>query len=99
MPFAIYTKDRPEAQAVRAEHRAAHYEYLQAHSAQLIASGGLQDEAGQQMIGGLIILDVENRADVDRFVDNDPFTRAGLFEQVDVVRWKMAFFDGQRVMP
>ncbi|WP_311970354.1 YciI family protein [Pseudomonas baltica] len=97
MPFAIYTKDRPGAQAVRAEHRAAHYQYLQAHCAQLIASGGLQDEAGEVMIGGLIIIDLDTRAEVDRFVAGDPFTQAGLFEQLDVVPWKMAFFNGVRV--
>ncbi|EIK93739.1 YciI-like protein [Pseudomonas sp. M47T1] len=97
MPFAIYTRDRPGAQAVRAEHRAAHYAYLQAHCAHLIASGGLQDEGGEVMIGGLIIIDFDTRAEVDRFVAGDPFTQAGLFEQLEVVPWKMAFFDGARV--
>lgn len=97
MPFAIYTKDKPGAQAVRAEHRAAHYQYLQDHCAQLIASGGLHDEGATVMNGGLIIIDVDTRAEVERFVAGDPFTQAGLFEKVDVVRWKMAFFDGARV--
>ena len=32
-----------------------------------------------------------------KFVEEDPFTIAGLFEEVDIVRWKIAFFDGRRV--
>lgn len=97
MAFAIYSQDKPAHQHVRDEHRAAHYAYLEQHSALLIASGGLQDDAGQTMIGSVIILDVETREEASRFVDGDPFTRAGLAERVEIVRWKKAFFDGKRV--
>ncbi|MEC9356373.1 MAG: YciI family protein [Pseudomonadota bacterium] len=97
MAFAIYTRDKPGHQPVRDAHRAAHYAYLQQHQHRLIASGGLQDDAGAEMLGGLIIIDVDTVEAVRKFVEEDPFTIAGLFEEVDIVRWKIAFFDGRRV--
>jgi hypothetical protein len=97
MAFAIYTRDKPGHKAVRDQHRAAHYAYLQSHALRLIASGGLQDDAGERMLGGLIIIDVDTAEEARKFVDDDPFTRANLFGQVDIVRWKKVFFDGKRV--
>ena len=97
MAFAIYTRDKAGHKAVRDEYRAAHYAYLQQNQHRLIASGGLQDDAGIEMFGGLIIIDVDSLDEVRDFVDHDPFTIADLFEKVDIVRWKIAFFDGKRV--
>jgi uncharacterized protein YciI len=95
--FAIYTRDKAGHKALRDEHRAAHYAYLQQHQHRLIASGGLQDDDGVEMLGGLIIIDVDSLDEVREFVDHDPFTIAKLFDRVDIVRWKIAFFDGKRV--
>lgn len=97
MAYMIYTCDKPQHKQVRDEFREAHYAYLMAHKHLLIASGGLQDDSAQSILGGLIVLDVDTLDEVQAFVESDPFTRAGLFERVEVVRWKMAFFDGERV--
>ena len=97
MAFAIITFDKPDHAHVRDQHRAAHYEFLQQHQAKLIASGGLQDDAGEQMRGGLILLVVETVVQAWDFVRSDPFTTAALFARVEVVRWKKAFFDGRRI--
>ncbi|MDP3138771.1 MAG: YciI family protein [Burkholderiaceae bacterium] len=99
MPYMIYTVDKPDSRAVRDAHRAAHYEFLQRHQKRLIASGGLQDDAGEVFNGGTILLDVDTRQEAQAFVDEDPFTHAGLAQTVVITRWKMAFFDGARVAP
>ena len=31
-------------------------------------------------------------------VDNDPFTKGGLFESVHVQRWRKSFFDGKKLI-
>ena len=59
MAFLIYTLDKPGTDALRAQHRAAHYAYLETWVLRLIASGGLQDDAGQRFIGAAILLDCE----------------------------------------
>jgi uncharacterized protein YciI len=33
------------------------------------------------------VVEADSLADVKRFHDNDPFSRAGLFERADVVMW------------
>ena len=43
------------------------------------------------MNGSLLIVDFPDRAAVNAFVDADPYTSAGLFESVDIKRWKMVF--------
>ncbi len=94
MPYFIYTTDREGGEAIRDEHRAAHIGYLESVQAHLIASGGVQDETGK-FVGGLIIVDYETRAEVDEFIANDPFDKAGLFGSVTVSRWRQTFLHGR----
>lgn len=97
MAFLILTFDKPEHGHVRDAHRSAHYAHLEAHMAKLIASGGLRDSADEVFIGGAIMLDVDTRAEAELFAETDPFAQAGLFERVEIVRWRPAFLAGQRV--
>lgn len=95
MAYLIFTRDRSDGKPIRDANRAEHYAYLQAHQHRLIASGGVQGENGQ-FIGGAIILDVDTLDEAKAFVDADPFSRAGLFEDVIVARWAQAFLDGRQ---
>ena|ERR1700712_492082 len=97
MAFMIYTLDKSGHEHVRDEHRAAHYDHLQAHQSRLIASGGLRDEGDVNIIGGAIFFDTDSREEVDRFVAEDPFTKAGLFETTHITRWRAAFIEGRSV--
>lgn len=97
MAFLILTIDKPDSADIRAQFRAQHYAFLEAQVDRLIASGGLQDDAGATFVGAAILLDCETRAEAETFVEQDPFTAAGLFETVQIVRWKKAFLDGRRV--
>lgn len=99
MPYMIYSVDKPDSTSIRDEHRAAHYAFLQRHAQRLIASGGLQDDRGESFIGSTILLDVETREEAQAFVDEDPFTKAGLAHSVVIARWKKAFLNGERVLP
>ncbi|MBA4222528.1 MAG: hypothetical protein C0458_17500 [Methylobacterium sp.] len=96
MAYLILTRDRADGAAIRNAHRAEHYAYLQASQHRLIASGGIQDEDGR-FVGGSIILDVDTLTDAKAFANGDPFSKAGLFDEVLVVRWIKAFFDGKQV--
>jgi uncharacterized protein YciI len=97
MAFMIYSVDKPDSKHIRDEHRAAHYAFLEAHKHLLLASGGLQNDAGDEFIGSVILLDVDTRADAQDFVDQDPFTKAGLAQSLIIERWKKAFLNGQRI--
>jgi uncharacterized protein len=98
MPYAIQTVDKPDGASVRASTRAAHLEYLTKNQHMLLAGGALTDDAGNGGHGGILIIDTDDRAVAERFIADDPFTRAGLFKQVTVTRWRKAFFNKERLI-
>ncbi len=97
MPFAIITRDKLGT-SLREEYRAAHYAYLEANLPRLIASGGLRDSLDEAFIGGLIVYDTESEEEARAFAASDPFTKAGLFESVEIIRWRAAFMNAARVL-
>jgi uncharacterized protein YciI len=98
MPFIIETFDKPDHKARRLAARDAHLDFLEASKALLLACGAKLDEAGDAT-GGLYIVDVESPAEAEAFIARDPFTEAGLFERVQVTRWRKAFLDGKGYLP
>ncbi len=98
MPYAIQTKDKAGSSQIRADNRAVHIEYLTANKSLLLAAGALIEDDGTGGNGGLLIVDTDDRKEAQRFIDNDPFTKAGLFEKVTVTRWRKAFFDKVRLI-
>lgn len=98
MPYAIQTIDKPGSAEVRAAARPAHLEYLTANQHLLLAAGALIDDDGTGGHGGVLLVDTEDRAAAERFIAEDPFTKAGLFEKVTVTRWRKAFFDKKKLV-
>ncbi len=99
MPYMILTFDKPGHEHVRDATRAQHLEYLEANVDKLVAGGGLLTDAADSVIGGLILLDVDTAEEAQAFIASDPFTATGMFERVEVVRWRPSFFDFKRLAP
>ena len=99
MPYAIITFDKPDHLHVRTGVRDEHIAYLKRNQDILLAAGGLTDDDGNGGSGGVLLIDTEERAEAERFVEEDPFTKAGLFEKVVVSRWRKAFFNGECLLP
>jgi hypothetical protein len=98
MPYAIQTVDKPGTAEMRATTRASHLEYLTRHKDKLLAAGALIDDDGTGGHGGILIVDTDDRAEAERFIAEDPFTKAGLFQKVTVTRWRKAFFNKERLI-
>jgi uncharacterized protein len=98
MPYAIVTQDKPDHAHIRAQARPAHLDYLTANQHKLLAAGALIDDDGTGGHGGILIIDTDDRAEAERFIADDPFSKAGLFEKVTVTRWRKAFFNKQRLL-
>ena len=94
MPYMIRTHDKPDAAALRAATRAAHLAYLQPFVPRLLAAGGFLHDDGSVAVGGMIIFDTDDRAEAEALVANDPFTLAGVFARVEILRWRKVFFAG-----
>ena len=87
MLVALVAHDKTDATGVRADNRPAHLEYLKAHVEIVNQAGPLLGASGD-MIGSLIILDVEDMAAAQRWAAADPYALAGLFETVTLTEWK-----------
>jgi len=85
MLIALIAKDKAGAQQTRLDNRPAHVEYLK--STGVVSQAGPLLE-GEDMIGSLVILDVEDMAAAQAWADNDPYAKAGLFETVELIPWK-----------
>jgi uncharacterized protein YciI len=98
MPYAIQTKDKAGSEKIRSDNRVAHLEYLTKLEDLILAGSAITDDDGTGGHGGIIIIDTDDRAEAERFVAEDPFTKAGLFETATVTRWRKAFFNKERLV-
>lgn len=85
MLVALMAKDKPDALQTRLDNREAHVDYLKS-SGTVVQAGPFLDEAGQ-MIGSLIILDVPDMEAARQWCTFDPYTKADLFQSVELIRW------------
>jgi len=93
MPYLIDATDKPDGTELRLKTRPAHLEFLKASLPKLLAAGAKLSDDGTTSWGSAYIVDVETRAEAEAFINADPFTRAGLFETVNITRWRKGFFD------
>lgn len=99
MAYLILTFDRAGHEHVRDATRQKHLEYLEANVDRVIAGGGLFNDEATSVVGGLLLVDVPSRESAESFVAGDPFTHAELFARIEIMRWRMSFFDFQRIYP
>ncbi len=86
MRYALMCTDKAEALQTRLDNREAHLAYI-AETGVVEMAGPLLDEA-DKMIGSLIIIEVETRADAEAWATNDPYAKAGLFAKTRIEAWK-----------
>ena len=71
---------------IRMENRPAHVEYLKSTSHVHLAGPLIDSDGG--MCGSMIVLDVPDMAAADAWAANDPYAKAGLFQNVTLTEWK-----------
>lgn len=72
-----------------------HIDYLRSQQDILVISGATTSDDGTQFVGSLLIVNVKTRAEAQAFVDGDPFTQAGMFTSVTIVRMNKGEFNPQ----
>ena len=85
MLVALIAHDKANHLDVRTQNRAAHLEYIKS-SGVVSQAGPFLDESGN-MIGSLIVLEVDDFLDAQNWAKDDPYAKAGLFESVQLIRW------------
>jgi len=85
MLVALIGRDKPGALQTRLDNREAHVAYLKASG--VVSQAGPLLDAGGQMIGSMVILDVPDLETAQGWAAADPYAKAGLFETVDLIPW------------
>lgn len=85
MLIAFIGKDKAGALQTRLDNRDAHVAYLK-ETGVVTYAGPLLD-ADEQMCGSLVVLDVADMAAAEQWATGDPYAKAGLFEQTELIRW------------
>ena len=53
-----------------------------------IVRGPLWSDSGDEWVGSEFVIELRDRAAVDGFLAAEPYTQAGLYERVDIHRWR-----------
>ena len=79
MIFVFHLLDRADAGELRLRVRPEHKAYLAAVADRIAFAGPLTSDDGQTMIGSLLAMDFDSRAAALAWLDQEPFTRAGVY--------------------
>lgn len=84
MLWSIYCLDKPNVDALRAEVRKDHSRHLNSGALPIVLKGPLVADDGKTSVGSLIVVEAEDRAAVETFVHDDPFSRHGIWGDVAI---------------
>ena len=85
MQFIIRAYDGEGMLAKRMEVRPRHLEGIERIREHVICAGGLLDEEGK-MKGSVLIMEYENREQLDQYLANEPYVQEHLWEKIEVER-------------
>ncbi|WP_338870883.1 YciI family protein [Spirosoma sp. SC4-14] len=93
MQYVIHAYDHTDAQALdrRMAARPAHFDFVRALKAkgQFLLGGALLDVAGN-MIGSMLLLDMETEDQLTDYLKTDPYIVQGVWDKVDVKPFRKA---------
>jgi uncharacterized protein YciI len=82
MLFAIYMLDKANSQQLRADTGKEHAAYMAANEGGMRMGGPLCADDNKTMIGSVVIKEFIDREAAEKFIANEPYNKAGLFEMV-----------------
>ena len=94
MAYLIYAIDRDNVDSKRENLRSAHRAHLKSAGSKLLESGALLSDDGTKIIGGITLLDTDNKNEAEEFANNDPYSINNIRKQVYIVRWRRRWVDG-----
>jgi Uncharacterized protein conserved in bacteria len=83
--FTLICTDKADHEPLRKANREAHLAYLNTTGVTQMAGPFL---SGGVMTGSLVVIEVADRAAAEAFAKDDPYAKAGLFDNVRIEEWK-----------
>lgn len=90
MQFVVFATDKQGMIGLRECTRPQHRIYLRnpgGHDVRVLLAGPTLERIGTQMNGTLLVIEAASVEAVSRFVAEDPYAKAGLFEHVEIRPW------------
>jgi uncharacterized protein YciI len=87
MLFCLHIQDKPDRVETRKQFVDEHRAYQKDCSVDVTLSGPLLAEDGGTMIGSIFFIEAPDRAGVDKFIANDPFTRNNVWGESVLTRF------------
>ena len=81
MIFTIFLMDKPGTADLRAQIRPEHRAYLAKQADRMAFAGPLTSDDGKTTLGSLLVMDFENRHELENWLKEEPFTVAGVYEK------------------
>ncbi|MBO7467431.1 MAG: hypothetical protein J6T94_07120 [Bacteroidaceae bacterium] len=95
MQFVITAYDGEGKLAKRMEVRPRHLENMDRLGEHIVCAGGLLDEEGK-MKGSVLVVEFENREEVDEYLANEPYVVEQVWEKIEVERMNVVILKGER---
>lgn len=86
--FILLCCDKPDSTALRQETRPAHLGYIDEAGAKVLLAGPMLNSEGAPA-GSMLIIEAQDKAAADAFAKADPYAKAGLFEEVSVIPYRL----------
>lgn len=94
MQFVIKAFDGEGMLSRRMEVRPRHFEGMEKMKEHTLCAGGLLDDEGK-MIGSLLVMEFQNREELDEYLANEPYVVEHVWEKIEVERMNVVVFDGE----
>lgn len=89
MLFMIAAFDKPGMLETRLRIRPDHLAYLESFGERIKMGGAMLNE-DEKPLGSLLIVEAENGEAIEALLAGDPYSKAGVFERIDIRPWRPA---------
>ena len=96
MQYIITAYDGENALERRMAARPRHLEGVKAFGNHILCAGGLLDGEGN-MKGSVLIVDFEDRSELDQYLNSEPYILESVWERVEVRPMNVVILDGEMV--
>ena len=76
----------------RMEVRPRHFEGMEKMKEHILCAGGMLDDDGK-MIGSLLVMEFENREQLDEYLAHEPYVVEHVWERIEVERMNVVIYD------
>ncbi len=88
MHWLIKCRSKPATDALREATLPAHRNFLDGYAKQTWYSGPLFTDDNKNAIGSLRLIEFADRAAATAYINADPYTKANIFESINIECWK-----------